>query len=781
MMSALARLRIWGITNMDAYNNRKMVMLPHVNWQRCAGDRPIYVFGSGGAGILLIEYLRAVDIEPAGVIDNNREKREPQIMGLEVSGPEKLNAGAYIIIASCHYREIAEQLNQLGFKKDLDYADNYDQWFEILSRYCFVNAAAAMDAMPGYLQNCYMKMNQRKIAVFGSGNFGKKLIQEIKKYGIVPELVFDNDEAKWQQTIEEIRIAAPSEIESDHYILVASTWGKEIKQQLVERGLTEDKDFLVVEIGMLQHGICCEKKTKQVSAVDILYENFPQAKEQQVHFFIHNSMHAGDIILTRPLITELREKFPHVRITLECPENRKYLWEDLNLAVMIYKGSEYREVKPTPNCPPEAVFVNMWFGVFPDILDTYGLSYANNVHTFNRFMNQYQLQHAFQLANKSHLPMIDFKERWIMPFSIREHGILVENGAVLSGQSNFGLNDCLHEIAEAFPNLNFYCAATPNSQAPNVVDCSTLNLIELSELSNRCVGFLTLGSGVNAATHTENNRYKPRCIAGWNYPWKVWYTSENPTFFAWNREDIKNFLLSLSKKQKGKSLARLQSTVVAAEYKEFCKFLRSRAEIERCTEYLKRNGLASHAVICKDWEIAHIISDLSDGNLLDMGSSDSYILKNAVIKGIKGEKFGIDLRAPNVPLAEVSYIEGNLLQVPLPGEYFQNITCLSVLEHDVDFGKFSGEAARLLKKGGTLYVTFDYWNPKIGTKTKLYGLAWDILDKGDVLRFIQECANQGLKLVEDIDWTVGDAVINENYCAPAKVSYTFGMLVFKKM
>jgi FkbM family methyltransferase len=212
-----------------------------------------------------------------------------------------------------------------------------------------------------------------------------------------------------------------------------------------------------------------------------------------------------------------------------------------------------------------------------------------------------------------------------------------------------------------------------------------------------------------------------------------------------------------------------------------CKFLKFRDEIYKCTDYLHRNGYASHNLVCKDWDIAHIIFDLSDGNLLDMGSSDSYILKNAVLKNVQGEKYGIDLQPPDVPLQEVKYMIGDLMDTKLPDRYFTNITCLSVIEHEVDFKKFATEVSRLLIENGKLYVTFDYWTPKLKPDFKLYDKLWNPLDENDTKNLIEECKSCGLNLVEPVDWSLGDAVIKPGYFSPgANISYTFGMLVFQK-
>lgn len=118
-----------------------------------------------------------------------------------------------------------------------------------------------------------------------------------------------------------------------------------------------------------------------------------------------------------------------------------------------------------------------------------------------------------------------------------------------------------------------------------------------------------------------------------------------------------------------------------------------------------------------------------------------------------------------------------------PDKSYDYITCLSVIEHEVDFSKFAKEVSRLLKKDGHLFVSFDFWNPKpLYEKRKLYKLDWNILDEADVLNLIDVMRQNGLHLVGDIDWSLQDAVINDRYCSPVQgVEYTFGIFHFTKI
>jgi SAM-dependent methyltransferase len=198
--------------------------------------------------------------------------------------------------------------------------------------------------------------------------------------------------------------------------------------------------------------------------------------------------------------------------------------------------------------------------------------------------------------------------------------------------------------------------------------------------------------------------------------------------------------------------------------------------------------LVVSGISAKNWEVWQVMPYMVDGDWLDMGSDGGVVLDNLIAKGIKGAKAGIDLSYPeNIRSAHhdgVILYKGDLMA----STFFENstfdfVTCLSVIEHEVDFSKFAKEVSRLLKSGGHLFVSFDYWNPKpLYEKRKLYKLDWNILDEKDVLNLIDVLRENGLHLVGDIDWTLQDAVINDRYCSPVQgVEYTFGIFHFTKI
>lgn len=207
------------------------------------------------------------------------------------------------------------------------------------------------------------------------------------------------------------------------------------------------------------------------------------------------------------------------------------------------------------------------------------------------------------------------------------------------------------------------------------------------------------------------------------------------------------------------------------------KFLQTRSEIDICTKYLQENGLEESGISAKNWEVSQIIPYMKDGNWIDLGSAGGVVLQNLVKKNISGLKVGIDLAYEENHLKAngIDLIKGDLMNVPFPDSFFNFITSLSVLEHQVDFEKFAHECSRLLSKGGTLFISCDYWPEKYDTsKTKLYSLDWNILSKEDLLELITILHEHGLEITSEIDWTLQDAVINPAYCSPCPgVEYTF--------
>jgi SAM-dependent methyltransferase len=88
-------------------------------------------------------------------------------------------------------------------------------------------------------------------------------------------------------------------------------------------------------------------------------------------------------------------------------------------------------------------------------------------------------------------------------------------------------------------------------------------------------------------------------------------------------------------------------------------------------------------------------------------------LRSAVARGkLRTAASGVQMYARNRSRMCIAPVE----QTPFPGGAFVAVTAMSVIEHGVDTSRFFAEAARLLRPGGTLVASTDYWPPGVATR-----------------------------------------------------------------
>lgn len=74
------------------------------------------------------------------------------------------------------------------------------------------------------------------------------------------------------------------------------------------------------------------------------------------------------------------------------------------------------------------------------------------------------------------------------------------------------------------------------------------------------------------------------------------------------------------------------------------------------------------------------------------------------------------------------------------------LSCLSVIEHGIDLAAFFSEAARMLRVGGRLYVSTDYWEPKLDTShRRMFGLPWTVFDAEELTAIAALAVTHGLQ------------------------------------
>lgn len=119
----------------------------------------------------------------------------------------------------------------------------------------------------------------------------------------------------------------------------------------------------------------------------------------------------------------------------------------------------------------------------------------------------------------------------------------------------------------------------------------------------------------------------------------------------------------------------------------------------------------------------------------------------------------------------IRYQPGDLTRSGFDDASFDAVTCLSVIEHGVALEAYFGEMARILRPGGLLVTSTDYFETATDTRgLSAYGVPIRIFTKADLEAALQLAARFGLLLEKPVDFTCRDRVVR---WAEHDLSYTF--------
>ena len=226
------------------------------------------------------------------------------------------------------------------------------------------------------------------------------------------------------------------------------------------------------------------------------------------------------------------------------------------------------------------------------------------------------------------------------------------------------------------------------------------------------------------------------------------------------------------------------------------KILTSALEFEAACGALSSRGLPLHLTAAKNWDHFLLLRLLEsrDRNIeiLDCGSGGGLTLEFLYRFGFKNIR-GLDLVLPKVKLKrrikdlfniggfQVRSVigQGDICHTRFRNERFDVLTSISVLEHNVDVRAFLSEAARLLKPGGMLFATFDYWETTDEFKAEAKeacGLPWHIFSRKAAEDLIRMASDFGLMPLE----TSAIPACGERVVSYGGRSYTFMAIALVK-
>ena len=201
------------------------------------------------------------------------------------------------------------------------------------------------------------------------------------------------------------------------------------------------------------------------------------------------------------------------------------------------------------------------------------------------------------------------------------------------------------------------------------------------------------------------------------------------------------------------------------------------AEITAC-------GLPPHPERTKNWDLLIALGLILErtptrGAVLEMGSTQySKLLPWLYLYGYRS-LVGIDLVYDAPILADpIVYRPMDLTRTTFADASFDAIACLSVIEHGVDLGTFARESARLLRPGGILVASTDYWHEPVDTGgQEAYGVPIRILTPADIASLIEAARTAGLRELRPFDSTCEERVVRWK---PYGLEYTFAAVAFER-
>ncbi len=206
--------------------------------------------------------------------------------------------------------------------------------------------------------------------------------------------------------------------------------------------------------------------------------------------------------------------------------------------------------------------------------------------------------------------------------------------------------------------------------------------------------------------------------------------------------------------------------------------LRTEADLNYAIDAVKANYWPVHPDHTKNWDcyiaLRHVMKHASPGEpILDAGADRvSTFLPTLARLGYK-DLTGVNLLETKMEhVGGITYKHGNIEGTGHPDGWFSFVACLSTIEHGVEVPKFLAEAARILKPGGHLFISTDYWREPIHTGIT----GWKIFSLADIMWLATgACIGHGLHLAKEASFETEDRVCHHGGC-----DYTFINLLFRK-
>lgn len=227
-------------------------------------------------------------------------------------------------------------------------------------------------------------------------------------------------------------------------------------------------------------------------------------------FYLYNNLHWGDNLYGRALAKKLIE-LDHT-VVIGCYKNMEYIFRDMGCACCgagaIIDVAPFNEGSGdlAPRCPEGCIPIDTWLGHGWRNGSFIGMTWKNMVELFNEQSPEVKLSYI-----PEETPFLDFSAEYDTSL-IDKNCIYIDNSICRGAHSSFVFD--LVRMAKEFPKFTFICTSSGPKNVYNIVDYSHVNLVQLSNVSEKCGAIFGKGSGPYVCTLTSKNIDKPRALCG---------------------------------------------------------------------------------------------------------------------------------------------------------------------------------------------------------------------------------------------------------------------------
>jgi len=206
--------------------------------------------------------------------------------------------------------------------------------------------------------------------------------------------------------------------------------------------------------------------------------------------------------------------------------------------------------------------------------------------------------------------------------------------------------------------------------------------------------------------------------------------------------------------------------------------LKNKEEAGNAISQVRKLGLPAIKDLPKNWDSLAALDLIlrrtgKDARIFDAGGElYSMILPWLYLYGYRNLSAGNLAFQKTIKRGPIVYHHADITKTGFDSTVFDAITCLSVIEHGVDLQSYFREMSRILKPGGVLITSTDYFETLVDTGGQVaYGVPIHVFDKDEILEALKIASRFGLVPLGPLDLRSDEKVVSWN--GKCGLRYTF--------